>query len=83
MLRNFFLALWDQKPRDFFWTGNAWGLLHKNSHMNKATGKLKVMYNTKATALKAATSLASKHGVHFSAYKCMFCDGYHIGKNRN
>ena len=26
---------------------------------------------------------AFQHGTHFSTYKCLFCDGYHIGKNRD
>ena len=28
--------------------------------------------------------ISAKEGmpIHFSEYKCMFCDGYHIGKNR-
>jgi len=27
--------------------------------------------------------MSKKHGVHFSNYKCIFCDGYHLGKNRD
>lgn len=41
------------------------------------------MYNTKASATKAAESMSKKHGVWFSNYKCLHCDGYHIGKNRD
>ena len=25
--------------------------------------------------------MEKKHGVHFSVYKCAWCDGWHIGKN--
>ena len=87
-LKNIIRALWEQGPprrafRNFFITGNAWGLFHINSHMRQDTGKLKVMYNTKKTALKAAESLGKKHDKHFSVYKCMYCDGYHLGKNRD
>ena len=39
-------------------------------------------YNTLEGGLKAAESMGKKHGTHFSVYKCLFCDGYHIGKNR-
>lgn len=86
-LKNFILGIKEQGPfkramRNFFVTGNAWGLFHINSHIRQDTGKPKVMYNTKDTALKAAESLEKKNGVHFSTYKCIFCDGYHIGKNR-
>ena len=87
-IRNLILGIKEQGPfkrafRNFFVTGNAWGMFHINSHIRQDNGKLKVMYNTKETAMKAATSLEKKNGVHFSVYKCVFCDGYHLGKNRD
>ena len=51
--------------------------------MNQHTGKEKITYNHKDSALKAAEAMSKKKGAHFSAYKCLFCDGYHIGKNRD
>lgn len=69
--------------RNFFITRNAWGAFSINSHINQHNGKLKVMYNTQATAQKAAFAMGKKCGTHFSYYKCLFCDGYHIGKNRD
>ena len=86
-LRNLILGLKEQLPlkrafRNFFITGNAWGLFHKNSHINAASGKPKVMYNTKVTAQKSAAAMEKKNGVHFSVYKCIFCDGYHLGRNK-
>jgi hypothetical protein len=27
--------------------------------------------------------MGAKNNTHFSYYKCLFCDGYHIGKNRD
>jgi hypothetical protein len=86
-LKNLILAIIDQGPprrafRNFFITGNAWGLFHINSHIRFETQKPKVMYNTKETALKSAGVLEEKMKVHFSTYKCAFCDGYHIGKNK-
>jgi hypothetical protein len=85
-LRNILLALKDQLPlkrfiRNFFVTGNARGLFHINSHVAAGSGKPKVQYNTRPTAERAAASMGTKTGKHFSVYKCMFCDGYHIGKN--
>lgn len=68
---------------NFFVTRNAWGLFSINSHISLGSGKPKVMYNTKASSVKAAESMAKKHGKHFSSYKCLQCDGYHIGKNRD
>lgn len=87
-LRNLILALKDQGPlkrafRNFVITRNAWGLFHKNSHFRADTGQAKVTYNTKKTALKSAEAMSKKRGTHFSTYKCIWCDGYHIGKNRD
>lgn len=87
-LRNIFLVMKDQMPltrfiRNFFITRNAWGLFHQNSHISFGSGNPKVMYNTKKSATKAAESMAKKRGVHFSNYKCLHCDGYHVGKNRD
>ena len=86
-LKNIFLALYDQLTRpgafkNFFITGNAWGIFSINSHINKHTGKEKIMYKTRAGALKSAQKMSEKKGVHFSVYKCMYCDGYHLGKNQ-
>ena len=86
-LKNVYLALKDQGPfkrffRNFFVTGNAKGLFYKRSHQNH-NGVPKVMYNSKATAEKSARKMAEKHGAYFSNYKCLFCDGYHIGKNQD
>jgi hypothetical protein len=84
-IRNILLALKDQLPLSRmlrnFRNGNIFGLFHKRSHYRDG-GNAKVMYNTKATATSVAAKMAQKHSVYFSNYKCMFCDGYHIGKNR-
>jgi len=87
-LSNLIKALRDQLPfkrafRNFFITGNAWGMFHKNSCIRQDTGKKKVMYNTRSTALKSAESMKKKQNKHFSVYKCVWCDGYHLGKNRD
>jgi hypothetical protein len=84
--RNLWLALLDQGPllrflRNFLITRNAWGLLHQNSHVSQGSGKPKVMYNTKATAKKAAAAMQVKFGFYYSNYKCLHYDGYHIGRN--
>lgn len=31
--------------------------------------------------MKAAEKMGNKHGVHFSVYKCLYCDGWHCEKN--
>lgn len=84
-LRNIWLGLKDQLPIKRLFrnirNGNVFGLFHKRSHFNH-DGRPKVTYNTKATAVRVAEKMAKKHGVYFSNYKCMRCDGFHIGKNR-
>lgn len=82
---NLILALQDQMPlrrllRNLF-KGHLLGLFSQRSHLN-ANGNPKVMYNTKKTAGDAAAAMMVKRGVYFSNYKCIFCDGYHIGRNR-
>lgn len=83
-LRNLFLALKDQMP--FFRLirnirkGHLIGLFSKRSHQN-ADGKEKISYGSKKSAQKAAEAMMKKRGVYFSNYKCVWCDGYHIGKN--
>lgn len=69
--------------KNFFITRNAWGMFYKSSHINSGTGKPKVMYNTKKTAIKSAEKMSEKYNKHFSYYKCVFCNGYHIGKNKD
>ena len=85
-LKNIILGLKDQGPFTRFLrnlrTGNVLGLFHKRSHVN-GNGTLKVKYNTKASAMKSAKALTEKRGVYFSNYKCIFCDGYHLGRNRD
>ena len=85
-LRNVLLVFEDQGPPSRFfrnlWKGHLLGLLSKRSHFRE-NGAPKVTYNSKATAEKSALNLSKKREVHFSNYKCLYCDGYHIGKNRD
>ena len=87
-IKNLYLWLKDQFKRktwfrNFFITGNAWGGFSKYSHISRSTGNPKISYSTPEKALKAAEKMSKKHGVHFSIYKCIWCDGWHIGKNRD
>lgn len=86
--RNFWIWFKDQVKRkvwfrNFFITRNAWGAFSINSHINQHTGKPKVMYNTIKSAQKSADAMSKKTDKHFSYYKCLFCDGYHVGKNKD
>lgn len=83
---NFYLAVCDQLTRKGAWrnifvTHNAFGIFSRYSHVARRSGKPKMSYPTKAVAMKAAEAMSKKHGVHFSVYKCAWCDGWHVGKN--
>lgn len=86
--RNFWIWFKDQVSRrrffyNMFISRNAWGAFSINSHINQHTGQPKIMYGSVKSAQKSADAMSKKHGAHFSYYKCLFCDGYHIGKNRD
>lgn len=87
-LKNLIAALKHQGPfkrafRNFVITRNAWGMFSINSHISQKTKQPKIAYPTVESATRAAQRMEQKHGKHFSIYKCVFCDGYHIGKNRD
>lgn len=84
-IRNVIAALRDQLPlrrliRNIR-NGNLRGLVDKRSHLN-ASGAPKIAYGSKSSAQKAATKMQKKTGHYFSNYKCIWCDGFHIGKNQ-
>ena len=84
--KNLWLALKYQGPskrafKNFIVTRNAWGMFSKNSHVNQHTGKPKIEYPSFESAKKSALKMEEKTGKHFSIYKCIYCDGFHIGKN--
>lgn len=84
-IRNLLLGLKHQLPLkrlfyNYFVTGNGWGLFHKNSHWRSDSDNEKVSYSLKS-AKRSADQMGKKHDCHFSVYKCIYCDGYHIGKN--
>ncbi|MBP3471700.1 MAG: hypothetical protein J6K41_05680 [Paraprevotella sp.] len=85
-LRNLILSVCDQLTRkcalrNIFVTHNAFGIFSRYSHISRRSGNPKVAYPTKAVAIRAAEAMGKKHGVHFSVYKCAWCDGWHVGKN--
>jgi hypothetical protein len=83
-IKNIILAIKDQLPLSRLIRnmrkGHLIGLFDKRSHFTKE-GKEKVKYNTKATAVKSAQKMMEKNGFYYSNYKCIYCDGYHIGRN--
>ena len=84
--KNSILAIWNQLTRKGAWrnifvTHNAFRIFSKYSHISRRSGTPKIPYPNKRVALRAAEAMGKKHGVHFSVYKCAWCDGWHIGKN--
>jgi len=85
-IKNLIYAVCDQllRPqswRNIFITHDAFGIFSRYSHISRSTGQPKMMYPSKTDAQKAADVMSKKYGVHFSVYKCVWCDGWHIGKN--
>lgn len=77
--------LWDQMPLKRFWKNLIKGHIRRKfnlrSHLRQS-GQPKVMYNTKASAVKAKNDMEKKYpDKTYSYYKCVFCDGYHLGGN--
>lgn len=86
-MKNLILGIKNQMPlkrifKNFIITGNGWGMFSINSHINQSTNKEKISYSSFESANKSAIKMSEKKGVHFSVYKCIYCDGWHIGKNR-
>jgi hypothetical protein len=83
-LRNLWLVVLDQGPLTRFLRnlrkGHMRGLRSRRSHEN-ANGQPKIAYGSKKSATKAAQKMQKKYGYYYSNYKCLFCDGYHIGRN--
>lgn len=83
-LRNLILVIEDQLPLSRLIRnlrkGHLIGLCSKRSHL-RSDGQPKVTYNTKTTAIKSAKKMMEKNGTYYSNYKCLWCDGYHIGRN--
>lgn len=68
-IKNLIQALKEQGPfkrafRNFFITGNAWGMFYLRSHQRE-DGRPKVIYNTKLSAQKAADNMEKKMNKHF------------------
>lgn len=83
--KNFKIWFKDQWERkrffyNMFISRNAWGAFHINSHINQSTGQVKISYSLKS-AQKSAVKMQEKKGEVFSYYKCLYCDGYHIGRH--
>lgn len=67
----------------FFVDKNSRGIFSVRSHYCK-DGTEKVRYGHAETAERAVASMREKYGrTHMRAYKCGFCDGYHIGNARH
>lgn len=82
-IKNLIAAIKYQPLKEWFVTGNAWGIFSKNSHVSQRSGEEKICFPTESSALKAAVSLNRKNGTEsMVCYKCVFCDGWHIGNER-
>lgn len=60
-----------------------WGALSIYSHRRRSDGKPNIVYSTHSKAQKAVRSMEKKYGVPFVAYKCLYCDGWHVARGRS
>lgn len=82
--KNILLAAQDQGPPLRFLRnllgGGLLGLVSRRSHLRDG-GSPKVAYSSRPKAEAAALAMEAKISHRFSIYKCLYCDGFHIGKN--
>ena len=67
--------------RNLFSYRKMWGAFSIYSHQRRSDGKPNISYSSRKKARKAAESMSKKYGLPFIAYKCLFCDGWHIAKD--
>ena len=84
-IKNIFLWLREKLSdphffRNLFSYRKMWGAFSIYSHQRRSDGKPNISYSSRKKAVKAAESMSRKYGVPFIAYKCLFCDGWHIAK---
>lgn len=84
MIKRIYYTIKSQFPfkrffTNFFINGKAWKLFTKKSHYRNSH-IVKYKYSTLDEAKNSAKHLEDKHKKHFTYYKCMFCDGYHVSK---
>lgn len=85
-IKNIFLWLREKLSdphflRNLFSYRKMWGAFSIYSHKRRSDGKPNISYSSHKKAVKAAESMSRKYGVPFIAYKCLFCDGWHIAKD--
>lgn len=57
-----------------------WGALSVYSHKRRSDGLPNICYSTRSKAMKAVRSMEKKYGTAFMAYKCLYCDGWHVAR---
>lgn len=85
-IKNVFLWLREKLSaphffRNLFSYRKMWGAFSIYSHQRRSDGKPNISYSSHKKAVKAAESMSRKYGVPFIAYKCLFCDGWHVAKD--
>lgn len=58
----------------------AWGAFSIYAHQKRSNGKPKISFSTQHKAERSAADMSKKYGSTFVAYKCLFCDGWHVSK---
>ena len=59
---------------------SAWGAFSIYAHVKRSDGKAKISYKSKSKAEKVASDMSKRYGYPFTAYKCLFCENWHVSK---
>lgn len=59
---------------------SAWGAFSIYAHQKRSNGKPKIVFSSKHKAERSAADMSKKYGSTFVAYKCLFCEGWHVSK---
>lgn len=67
-------------PSTFF-EKKSWGVFSEYAHIRRSDRQPKKISDTKERAKSIADFMSKKYGGHYSIYKCIYCDGWHIAKD--
>lgn len=59
-----------------------WGVLSVYAHVRRSDRREKIATSTKEKALAVAKSMEEKYGGRYSIYKCLYCNGWHVAKEK-
>lgn len=80
-IHNLVKAIRDQ-PLIEWRNGNAFGIFSQRSHFTSSGTRKRTLFNKGDADRVAELMMKRCPDAVFASYKCIFCDGYHVGRNR-